>query len=196
MRQRIALIGAGAIGSALLRHLQDDPLLSVAQVIVRESRLSECKGSFGSRYEFIADLKDLSPDIDVVFECAGHDAVRQFGPAVLRRGVDFALASVGALADPRPACIPFRRQHSLRRAGAGPAGRNRRHRRACRRGQRWSRHGRLYRTQAPRSWSDRPQPLPSILTRSTSPRKCSSTAMRRSPVWRWSRPPRRPDRRP
>jgi aspartate dehydrogenase len=97
---RIALIGAGAIGSAVLNRLQDDPSLSVAQVIVRESRLSECISAFGNRCEFITDLTDLSPDIDVVFECAGHDAVRRFGPEVLHRGIDFALASVGALADP------------------------------------------------------------------------------------------------
>ena len=100
MPQRIALIGLGAIGSALLHHLQEDPSLIVQQVVVRASRLSDCTAMFGSRYEFIADLKDLSPDIDVVFECAGHDAVRRFGPAVLRRGIDFAIASVGALADP------------------------------------------------------------------------------------------------
>jgi aspartate dehydrogenase len=54
----------------------------------------------GSGCEVISDLGGLSPDIDIVLECAGHEAVQGFGPGVLSRGIDFAIASVGALADP------------------------------------------------------------------------------------------------
>jgi aspartate dehydrogenase len=37
---------------------------------------------------------------DLVAECAGHRAVVEFGPAILRRGLDLIVISIGSLADP------------------------------------------------------------------------------------------------
>ena len=37
---------------------------------------------------------------DLVVECAGVDAARQYGPGVIAAGIDLVLTSVGALADP------------------------------------------------------------------------------------------------
>ncbi|MDB5406869.1 MAG: hypothetical protein JWL84_1781 [Rhodospirillales bacterium] len=36
---------------------------------------------------------------DLVAECAGHRAVVEFGPAILRRGIDLIVISIGSLAD-------------------------------------------------------------------------------------------------
>ena len=47
----------------------------------------------------IERLKDLTPNTDFVLECAGHDAVRSFGPEILTRGIDFGIVSSGVLAD-------------------------------------------------------------------------------------------------
>ncbi|MEJ0067885.1 MAG: aspartate dehydrogenase [Pseudomonadota bacterium] len=37
---------------------------------------------------------------DLAVECAGHGGVAEHGPALLRRGIDLVVSSVGALADP------------------------------------------------------------------------------------------------
>jgi aspartate dehydrogenase len=42
----------------------------------------------------------LPDDIDYMIDCAGHGALRAFGPGILRRGIDLITVSIGALADP------------------------------------------------------------------------------------------------
>lgn len=49
------------------------------------------------RVETIQALLDARPD--VVLECAGHEAVAAYGPAILRSGTPLLLVSVGSLAD-------------------------------------------------------------------------------------------------
>lgn len=46
----------------------------------------------------IEEMVALAPDL--IFEAAGHLAVRAYGRSVLAAGIDLALMSVGALADP------------------------------------------------------------------------------------------------
>ncbi len=45
----------------------------------------------------MAGVADIDPDL--VVECAGHQAVRQYGEAVLSQGRDLAVVSIGCLAD-------------------------------------------------------------------------------------------------
>ena len=47
----------------------------------------------------VAAVEDLPDDIDLVIDCAGHVALKTHGPELLRRGIDLATVSVGALAD-------------------------------------------------------------------------------------------------
>lgn len=78
---KIGMIGQGAIGTyvrdALLERDHE-----IAATMTRSSRVEE-----------------LADDIDLVIDCAGHEALRSFGPGILGRGIDLVTVSVGALAD-------------------------------------------------------------------------------------------------
>lgn len=75
-------------------------LAALAGVLVRPARLERARAQAAGRFPVVAGLEallQLAPD--VVAECAGHGAMREFGPAILRRGVDLLCSSVGVLAD-------------------------------------------------------------------------------------------------
>ena len=70
-------------------------------VLVRPQRLAETQRKAAGRFaavERIESLLELAPQM--VVECAGHGAMRQFGPAVLAHPTDLLCSSVGVLADP------------------------------------------------------------------------------------------------
>ena len=52
--------------------------------------MTELSGHMGARG---------APVPDLVVDCAGHDAVTEFGPRILRTGIDLIVASLGALAE-------------------------------------------------------------------------------------------------
>lgn len=92
---RIATVGFGAIGRALVESLATQPSLHLVGVLTRTRSAGLPEGA--AWVEGIDALLTLKPDI--VIECAGHVALRTFGPVVLAAGVDLLVASVGALAD-------------------------------------------------------------------------------------------------
>lgn len=94
--KRIGLIGHGAIGKALAARLAADP--DAPQVIAILVRPGRGDGADAPLVDNVAALLDARPDL--VVECAGQQAAAQFGPAILAAGIDLAVASVGALADP------------------------------------------------------------------------------------------------
>lgn len=47
----------------------------------------------------VARIEDLPDGIDLIIDCAGHSALRQFAPTALRSGIDVLTVSIGALAD-------------------------------------------------------------------------------------------------
>lgn len=100
-QRRFAVIGFGAITEEMVRTLDERGELSaLAGVLVRGSRLDAATAQARGRFPVVAGLNELlklSPD--VVAECAGHGAMREFGPEILRRGVDLLCSSVGVLAD-------------------------------------------------------------------------------------------------
>ncbi len=101
--QTLALIGLGAIGSAVLALLKDDPAVCVTQVIVRGD----------GRRTGASDLAMLAPHAralaalelgagerpDLLVECAGHAALTEHVLPALRAGVPAVVASIGALHD-------------------------------------------------------------------------------------------------
>lgn len=99
MARTVALIGFGAIAQEAFNALEGDETIHIKQVLVRDRRLAETQAAFGSSVGVISRIEDLSPEIDFVLECAGHEAVREIGPKVLSRGHDFGVISVGALAN-------------------------------------------------------------------------------------------------
>lgn len=88
----IGLIGHGAIGeeilSAMARIGESDRL---AAVLVRAGR-----DASHAVYD-VAALIAAQPG--VVIECAGHQAVRDYVPALLNAGIDCIVSSIGVLAD-------------------------------------------------------------------------------------------------
>jgi aspartate dehydrogenase len=101
MSKRFAIIGFGAITEEMVRCLEEaNQLANLAGVLVRPQRLAEAQEKSAGRFavvDNIAALLALEPDI--VAECAGHGAMRQYGPAVLAHGTDLLCSSVGVLAD-------------------------------------------------------------------------------------------------
>lgn len=99
----VLLIGAGAIGRVVLRELAAHPVLRIAGVIARPGSASGLQTEFGSGIRVItsvAAIDSLDTRPDYVLECAGHGGVKEHVAALLRRGIDCALLSVGSLAEP------------------------------------------------------------------------------------------------
>lgn len=93
MTLRVGLIGLGAIGGGVLRLLTPEDDIKVVGALVR--RLD--RDSAVPLWQSVEQLLEAKPD--VVVEAAGHEALRCYGPRVLRAGVDLVLLAVGALAD-------------------------------------------------------------------------------------------------
>ncbi|HEX6142939.1 MAG TPA: aspartate dehydrogenase [Geminicoccaceae bacterium] len=92
---RLGIIGYGAIGSVVAEAATrgDLPGIELASVLVRRER-----GGLGNR--LTADpARFLASRLDVVLECAGHQAVRDHGRRCIAAGADLVLTSIGALVD-------------------------------------------------------------------------------------------------
>lgn len=95
---RMALIGCGAIGSAMLELLQADAGLRTAAIVVPESGMAaarEVAHRFAPGAAVLAELP--AEGIDLVVEAAGHAAIEQHVLPALARGIPCVVASVGAL---------------------------------------------------------------------------------------------------
>ncbi len=100
MSEAAALIGYGAVARLVIDVLAASDGVRISHVLVREGRRGEVARPAGNGPVPIASLEELDVRPRLVVECAGHQAVAQFGPAVLSRGLDLAIVSIGALADP------------------------------------------------------------------------------------------------
>lgn len=98
---QIALIGCGAIGTALLELVKDDAGLQVAAIVV-PSEGADAARAVAQRLAPQAQVVQTVPadGIDLVVEAAGHAAIEQHVLPALRRGVPCIVASVGALSAP------------------------------------------------------------------------------------------------
>lgn len=83
-----AMIGRGAIGSYVRTKLEADGHQCLA-TLVRPGKTGD---------GLIDTASDL-PNGVLVIDCAGHEALKQYGPPVLRKGHDLITLSLGALAD-------------------------------------------------------------------------------------------------
>ena len=96
--RRVLLLGFGAIGRQLVTLF--DPSEFDVSAFVRDVGPHHERGALGVSLhdENLAELIDAH---DIVVECAGVAAAKEHGPAVISRGKDLVLTSVGALADPK-----------------------------------------------------------------------------------------------
>lgn len=94
---RVALIGLGAIGADVAQRAANEPNIELVSALVRDPE----KPRPDQAPPVVTALDELlATEPDVVVELAGHDALRAYGPAVLRSGHDLLFVAVGALADP------------------------------------------------------------------------------------------------
>ena len=95
---RIALIGCGAIGTALLELVQHDASLEIAAIVVPDDAAAAAR-AVAQRLAPQAQIAATVPEqgIDLVVEAAGHAAIEQHVLPALHRGVPAIVASVGAL---------------------------------------------------------------------------------------------------
>lgn len=94
--QRVGLIGYGAMAQYVMSQMAGSAHL--AFVLVREGRAEAAREVLGDSVPIVTDLPDVG--IDVLMDCAGHEALRTFGPKTLMTGIPVITASIGALADP------------------------------------------------------------------------------------------------
>ncbi len=95
---QILLIGHGAIAAELHDAARRSGAFRIGAVLVRLERVGQVQAELPG-CKVIGDLAALDFKPVCAAECASHAAVRSYGPALLRRGVDFIVASIGALAD-------------------------------------------------------------------------------------------------
>ena len=94
---RVLLLGFGAIGRQLVTLF--DPSEFEVSAFVRDAAPHRERGALGVSLHN-DNLLELIDAHDIVVECAGVSAAKEHGPAVITRGKDLVLTSVGALADP------------------------------------------------------------------------------------------------
>jgi aspartate dehydrogenase len=99
---RIGIIGGGAIARLVLEHIRKGELGEV-EVVAIAGRSPQSRGrplaeSFG--VPFVVGLEGLAATRpEAVVEAASHAAVREYGEALLARGISFVALSGGALSD-------------------------------------------------------------------------------------------------
>jgi aspartate dehydrogenase len=115
LQQSIVLIGYGAMGGYVHRALAGEERLRITHVVVPpefatdarqrlEQSLAQAAGASAAARRAV--LPEVVTDVDAIgirpafaLECAGHGAVVDAVPRLLRRGVDVIIASVGALSE-------------------------------------------------------------------------------------------------
>ncbi len=99
---RVAIIGGGTIARLFLEHIRRGDL-GAADVVAIVGRSDASRGKplaaeFG--VAFVTSLTDLlKHQPDVVVEAASHEAVREYGGALLDAGIAVIVLSCGALCD-------------------------------------------------------------------------------------------------
>ena len=103
MGVRIAVIGCGAIGSEVVRAVDEGYVKAelVALYDVVRGKCEELVSGLRTQKPSVADSLEevLRSRPDIVVEAASQDAVREYGEAVLRSGASLVVLSVGALMD-------------------------------------------------------------------------------------------------
>jgi aspartate dehydrogenase len=99
-RRRIAVIGLGAMARDLRASLKrSGGLFDVAAALVPPDHNLQAESCGDLKiFRNVLELAAWKPSL--VVECAGHSAVRDAVPALLRLGIDTVIVSIGSLVDP------------------------------------------------------------------------------------------------
>lgn len=88
------------MGRMVMRKLSDDARLRIGYVLVPAEHRDALQQQLGAGVRVIAGIGEMDALPDFALECAGHNALADVVPSLLRLGVDVIVASVGALAAP------------------------------------------------------------------------------------------------
>jgi aspartate dehydrogenase len=97
---RVLLIGYGAIARTVSAAIDGDERLKIVAVLSRAERRAALRAELGDAMHVLASVDELVAPIDCALECAGHSGVTAHVPALLRKGIDVIMTSVGSLATP------------------------------------------------------------------------------------------------
>src|SRR6185369_12714476 len=101
--KHVLIVGAGAIGSYLVRELHSMYPHARMSCIERKELVdaarTRLRGIAGDRVDVYDSVSSVPAGVELAVECGGHAAVTQHGEACLDAGHDLLVASVGALAD-------------------------------------------------------------------------------------------------
>lgn len=89
---KLGLIGKGAIAQYVSMGLEDREH-DLAAILVRPGRVTPGK------VPEVEVVEDLPADLDLMIDCAGHEALATHAPRILERGIDMITVSLGALAN-------------------------------------------------------------------------------------------------
>ncbi len=99
---RVAIIGGGSIARLFIEHIRRGEL-GCARVVAIVGRGEHSHGkqlAKAFRVPYVSGLKALlATKPDVVVEAAAHDAVREYGEPLLKKGIALIVLSCGALCD-------------------------------------------------------------------------------------------------
>jgi aspartate dehydrogenase len=95
----VLLIGHGAMAGEVIRHLRQDDGARIAAVLIRPQSAAKARAALPPEVTVITSLSELKVQPELAVECAGHQAVAEHGEAILRRGIDLVVSSVGSLAE-------------------------------------------------------------------------------------------------
>lgn len=99
---RVGIIGGGTIARLFIEHIRSGEL-GEAEVVAIAGRSDQSRGRPLAAEYAIAFVTDavglLGARPDVVVEAASHEAVREYGAALLDKGIAFIVLSCGALCD-------------------------------------------------------------------------------------------------
>ena len=99
---RVAIIGGGSIARLFLEHIRRGGLgrARVVAIVGRGERSRGRQLAKAFRVPFASGLKALlAAKPDVVVEAAAHEAVREYGEPLLKKGIALIVLSAGALCD-------------------------------------------------------------------------------------------------
>ena len=97
----VVLIGYGAIAHMVVDELAKDASeIRVGAILVRENRVEAARRELPDSIEVVTAVSELlATRPDMVVECAGQGAVREYADAVLAAGIDLMVIATGAFAD-------------------------------------------------------------------------------------------------
>ena len=93
----VTMIGFGAIGRSVFERLAGHPGIRIDHVVVPTELVADVQRQVGTATRVV----DCVPaDTTLLLECAGHSALLSHVLPALERGVECAVLSIGALAEP------------------------------------------------------------------------------------------------